>query len=467
MSPIFPHLPVDLGIYTLTKLLGSHETYDRYIARQSHVERAVVIEVLRPDCSKETLDAFLSSARVRVAARLPYVSQVLETMVSGNIWYITSECPEGVPLSRLKTAKKRLSAPKACTILQRVGVLYDYCARKKLTAEALTADAIFLTKEGKVTFLSPLVAGAPSPELHGRQLDALADVLRDVSPMGEAGQTRIATLLEWLGQEFDGQRMEWQAVSSTAEFIRESISPLLTKEKLYARPAETPYARKRRLRHRRRLMLQYGLLAVVCLLCMVGISMSGLLISPLIPAESVPAVQGRYVRCRARAGEILVMRSPVSIREYRKFLEAYDGMSAGERNAVNKGLPSTEPDHTPAEWSQQLRAAGGDTKWRGLGLTMQSPVRGISYWDALAYANYRHAFLPTTDMLYTARLATDSNTVAEWTGTLYDGNVIYSRSHVILPGKNGTSPVFEADPAKRDVTRSFRLFFPATSPDKP
>lgn len=459
MTPIFPDLPADFGVYTLTRLLGSHETFDRYLARQSHVERSVVIDILRPDSSQEILDDFLRIARMRVAVSVPHVSRVLETMISGNVWYTTSECPEGLPLSQLGEEGRRLGTIQACTVIQRVGEFYDHCARKNLAAGVLTPDSIFISENGSVSFLSPIEAGTPTPGLHARQLDALAATMQDVRPEGEAGQTRVATLLSWLGLEFDGQRMEWQAVVSTAAYIAENVAPPPSEGKTRNRTAETPYARKRHLRYYRRNILKYGLIALGCLVCAGAISMLGFAIAGLLPGRTMPAVHGDYVNCRADDTEVLVMAAPVSIGKYGEFLEAYAKMPDKKRNEVNKGIPDTDTDHTPAEWQQQLRSAEGNAQWKGRNLTMDSPVCGVSYWDAVAYANYCGASLPSADLLYTVRKATDIPLCEEWTGTTCPSDVMWDSANLVLPAWGQGTPRLESALSERKPNRSFRLFF--------
>ena len=44
MTPIFPELPYPLGVYSLTRLLELREYTELYEARQTHVDRAVVLE---------------------------------------------------------------------------------------------------------------------------------------------------------------------------------------------------------------------------------------------------------------------------------------------------------------------------------------------------------------------------------------------------------------------------------------
>lgn len=460
MTPVFPDLPADLGVYTLTRLLGSHETFDRYLARQNHVERSVVIDVLRPDSPQEVLDDFLRTARMRVAVSVPHVSQVLETMISGNVWYTTSECPEGLPLSQLREEERRLGTIQICTVIQRVGEFYDYCARKNLSAGVLTPDSIFISANGSVSFLSSIAAGTPPPGLHARQLDALADALQDIRPEGEAGQTRVATLLSWLGLEFDGQRMEWQAVVSTAAYIAESVAPPPSEGKTRSRSMETPYARKRHFRYHCRNILKYALIVSGCLLCAGIVSMLGFVIAAFLPGRTVPAVHGDYVHCHAGEMEVSVMSAPVSIGKYREFLEAYAEMPDQKRNEVNKGIPGTETDHTPAEWQQQLHSAEENAQWQGRNLTEDSPVCGVSYWDAVAYANYCGASLPSADLLYTVRKATDTPVCEEWTNTTCPSNVMWDSSNLVLPAPGSDTPRLESALSEKKLNRSFRLFFP-------
>jgi len=461
MTPIFPDLPADLGVYTLTRLLGSHETFDRYFARQNHVERSVVIDVLRPDSPQEILDAFLRTARVRVAVSAPHVSQVLETMISGNVWYITCECPEGLPLSQLREEGRRLSTIQTCTVIQRVGEFYDYCARKKLAAGVLTPDSIFISAKGNVSLLSSIAAGSPPPGLHALQLDALADSLQDIRPEGEAGQTRVATLLSWLGLEFDGQRMEWQAVVSTAAYIAESVAPSSSEGKTRSLTVETPYARKRHLRYHFRNILKCVLIVSGCLLCAGTVSMLGFAIAALLPPRTLPAVHGDYVHCRADETEVSVMSAPVSIGKYGEFLKAYAKMPDEQRNEVNKGIPGTDTDHTPAEWEQQFRAAAENTLWHRRTLTTDSPVCGVSYWDAVAYANYCGASLPSADVLYTVRKATAPPPCEEWTDTFCPAEAMWDSANLVLPVPGAVTPRLESALSEKKLNRSFRLFFPA------
>ena len=99
MIPIFPEQPARLGVYTLIRLLGSHEHTDRYLASQEHVERKVIVEVLRPTAEEEEIGNFVGSARARVGSKLPHVAKVLDSGCADSYWYLTQDLPPGTPLS--------------------------------------------------------------------------------------------------------------------------------------------------------------------------------------------------------------------------------------------------------------------------------------------------------------------------------------------------------------------------------
>ena len=60
MNPIFSELPRQFGVYTLTRLIELRQNTVLYEAQQSHMDRAVVLEVLAPGVSHEEEVSFLA-----------------------------------------------------------------------------------------------------------------------------------------------------------------------------------------------------------------------------------------------------------------------------------------------------------------------------------------------------------------------------------------------------------------------
>lgn len=458
-QPDFENLPTRLGVYTLTELLGRHSITELYLATQSHVERGVVVQVLRPGSDKHTVDFFLQMGRAKSAAELPHVSHVLESMMSGNIWFLTHEQPEGTSLVQMARAGKHLSTAQACKIIAAASELYAAAQDKNVCMGFLRADSIFVHGE-EVRFLSPALPGESSPEQLPEQMKALANALEAVLPQNEAGQTRVATLVNWIRDGYEGSYLDWVSTGATASGILEQTAPLLTREEVSGFSSRTVALRVEHKRARRKLhrTIRRCIVAALCVLAAGGL---GICLAPG-SAESLPMVEGGYVYCAAGKKAVRVAARPVSIREYGIFLRDYSdpGLGVTRRNNINRGIPAEFAAHTPAGWQEQLMAVDNGSRWQGEKITADSPVRGVSYWDALAYANYAGAQLPDAPLLEAVWALAEPNGLAEeWTTTTTEADCVYEAGRIVLYARS-THPVCETTDSARCLRRGFRVVFP-------
>lgn len=465
-EPDFENLPTRLGVYTLTELLGRGEFTDLYLARQSHVERGVVVQVLCPGADRATTDYFLHVVRARGAAELPGISQVLEAKMAGNIWFLTHERPVGENLAQLAAAGVRLTTAQACTVIATVARMYADAARQNLAMEPLPPHSIYVKGDDRACVLSPVLCGESDPAATGAHMQALADALQPILPRDVPGQGRVATLVQWIEQGYEGQYLDWEAIAATADEINIQTAPLLTRSAVQnlssgnvGRQVRQKQAR-RRLR-RRILYLGAAALFVVLMGCAGALLLSG-------EGELLPERSGRFLYVQAEQGPRRVLLRPVSILEYQRFLNVYEDPSATNqfrRAAINEGVPDDCGNHTPVEWQQQLEAVDSGKPWHGEKITSRTPVRGVSYWDALAYANFRGAELPSAAVLSAAREQADSDSPLpeEWTTTTRPADMLYAEGQVLLPATGNKGPVIEPDRAARNVQRGFRILLPVST----
>lgn len=465
MSHIFPELPHALGAYTLTHQIGNYEHSELYAAQQEHVERKVLIEVLNPQVGQEVINQFLKTARARVAATLPSVAHVFETMISDGTWYITQEKPAGSNLETLYRQGAQLSPLQVCAILQAVSKLYGACEKADLQAASLRRTDIFLAKSTNgnavVRFLSPVYDDENrfiSPE---QQMQELADELAPLLPTNVAGQTRISTLMLWVKEGYEGKYMDWPAISFTASMIEEQLTPEQTLN--LATPAEKPTAAsilrtklklQRRIRKSVKLALQSLLILIFC-------GIIGALLSPGEPELLSPEVGG-FIICKPKGSNttLYVAGAPVSILEYEQFLAQYAAMNSSEKARINRGLPDGIADHIPADWEQQLAAARNKSTRQGRQHTEHTPVTGVSYWSAYAYAvNYRQAHLPNLSMLLGVTDKNAASGIQEWTSDTQAANVVMAKSYLVL-AEDSKKIIRESDPKARHTSRGFRIVLP-------
>ncbi len=455
-APIFPRLPATLGVYRLSHLLGSHPYSDFYVARQSHVERRVVLEVLRAaGTGGEETELFLSHARARVAATLPHVSQVLESSTSPDgLCYICQNLPEGHTLASMAAEGKQLGVLQICDIVLKAAELYQACAAAGLAAVPFTADMVFTTRNGKLSFLSPVLSTPPQEDDTTRQIQALAAILEPLRPVDVPGQGRIVTLLSWMAEGYDGQPLDWEAISGTASVISEQMQPdsrlHVTRPLSYDRGREERAAMRRRKRAMRRNLLITG-----ALLAVMAVGATGFLFAPDTP-DALPPVRGKYAYCKVNNETVRVLARPVSIGEYARFLSEYPNLDAGRRGSITTNIPPAQSDPEPEDWQAMFSAAQQGGEWKGQKLSESSPVTNVSYWQALMYARYMRGKLPTAPLLHAVREAAGQPGIEEWTLDTRPATPPYTQSHVVLPAEAGHSPIPENNPDAFGSRRGFR-----------
>lgn len=461
-APDFENLPTRLGVYKLTELLGRDNLTNFYMANQSHVERGVVLQVLHPNSSQEAVDYFLQAARARGMATLPGVSQVLESRLTGDVWYIAHERPRGRHLAQFAEEGQTLSTNQACAVISAVAAMCLAAQQQNIALEPSLAYTIFVDKKNRVSILSPVLPGEYMPEQCVACMQNLADVLQPIMPRNVAGQGRVATLVQWIREGFEGEYLDWKTIAATAQEIQRQTAPVLTRaavENLNSQTVIRQVKEKEEQRKHRRNML---LLAVAALLviCM-GVA-GGLWLH--FEQDALPPREGNFVYVQTEQGPRRVLSRPISIIEYQRFLNRYEDPNAlneARRERINAGVPEDCANHTPAEWQEQLRAVDSGEEWHGEKLTSRSPVRGISYWDALAYANYVEATLPSAAVLEAVREHVEAeNLPEEWTTTVTASDKLYMAGTVVLTASPASHPIVEPNRATRSVKRGFRITLP-------
>ena len=466
-KPDFNHLPTRLGVYTLTRHIGSMQATELYLATQSHVERGVIVEVLRPGIAGKEVDFFLSMARAKVAAHLPHVCQVFESMVSGDVWYITQELPKGKSLARVQQEARNLSPTQVCAVIEAAAALYIAGAEAGVALGGLMPFAVYLRGEQMVEFLSPVVSGSHTEVAVATQMETLAATLQPLLPTGGVpGQSRVATLVDWLAHGYEGNRLDWPTIANTAATVREQLAPTLKREHVAGLSGKTRGSFMREFKRNRRKMLRTCIYAGIALAGIVGCFVAGILCAP-DSVPSLPANDGSRIACMGKNGSLYVAATPVSLQEYNHFLAVMQDESQFSVDALRdltRDVPAEHVSFKPVDWDLQWKAAKQGGKYRGQQLSPDSPVRGVCYWDALVYARFRKAELPDAALLQTARNACATPpAVAEWTTDTYAGTELYKSGRVLLPAGWATYPVIAPDAATRNPDYGFRLVYPSSS----
>ena len=463
-KPDFQNLPTRLGVYTLTRHLGEQGKTSLYRAKQSHVERGVLVEVLTGVTSHADVEQFLASVRARVAVHLPHVTQVYEAMASDETWYLTLAAPEGKSLDQLAKEKKHLSPTQICAIIEAAGKLYAEAAERNIAATGLYPHSIYLSGEQRVQFLSPVVHGEHTAESVAVQMDALAAALAPMMPKeGVPGRTRVLTLLDWLKNGYEGVRLEWIALADSAATVKEQLEPQLNRDNVAGLNGKTRGAIVRESKRNRRKLRKTLYFAAAALGLVI---LSGIIGACMAPDEvaDLPANDGSTITCYQDKRVVKVAAYPVSIREYREFLlvfESENQLSRDQRRRLLEGVPQDGSGRRPADWEKQWAAANKGLEYEGEKLSRQSPVRGVSYWDALVYARYKEAELPSARLLTAAKKHGNATcSLCEWTTDVCPATDFSGEGTLILPAEADATPRIEPNRSARHTDYGFRIVYP-------
>lgn len=463
-KPDFLHLPARLGVYTLTRHLGQRGETNLYRAKQSHVERGVIVEVLARGSSQEAVEQFLASVRARVAVHLPHVTQVYEAMASDDVWYLTLESPDGKSLTQLAEKQTDLSPVQVCSIIEAASKLYTSAEKMQVAAEGLLPHCIYLSGEKRVQFISPVSSAQPTEADTEKQMRTLAASLAPLLPKdGVPGKTRIHTLVDWMANGYEGERLDWAALADTAATISQQLEPMFTRNNVSGLNGKTRGAIVRETkRNRRKLRKQLIIAAIGAVSCLVA-GIAGALCAP-DAAPNLPANDGSTITCQRGNDVVKVAVRPVSIGEYREFLqhmEAFNKLSRDQRRSLLADIPQDGSGYRPDDWDEQWIAASDGLEYNGEKLSPNSPVRGVSYWNALVYARYHKAELPSARLLAAARQHGAAEcSVYEWTTDTRPAQDIYSAATLVFPPQKDEPPIAEPNRASGNQKYGFRLVYP-------
>lgn len=438
-------------------MLGVREHSELYLAKQSYVDRAVVIEVLRPNSPQELAELFQEMVRRRAAASLPHVVPVLESAQTGHLRYLIQELPQGKPLAVRVQEEGTLTMEQAFTFIQAVADMYCACLEQGMAAHPLTLDSIYMDGNN-FSFFSPVISGAITDEQRVAQMEAFADILETVLDPGMVEKSNLSIIMHWLRFGYGNMPLEWAPLATSLSTLRaqkfaEQKESIDWRELL--KPSTLKRRGKRTLRAMRANMAFGGVVAGLMLLAGVAVA---LLSYYSQNTSDLPAVTDDYVYCGTAGRVWRVQTRPVSIEEYGAFLDAWNKMTNAQKKDLCEGMPSGNKNLTPWQWSEQSMAASFGTEWQGKNISRETPVCGVSYWGALAYARYVKGGLPSVAQLKVVRQKTGEPMVEEWTSSGMQASFPLDPSYVVYPAYGG-EPTQEVDPNRQTKQRSFRVVF--------
>lgn len=458
MTPIFPELPTKLGIYSLSQMLDSRERSELYLAKQSYVDRAVVIEVLRPDGTRELEEFFRDVVRRRAAASLPHVVPVLESAQTGHLHYLIQELPQGLPLGAYLQEGHFLTLEQGFTFVQAVANMYCACLEQKLAANPLNFNSVYIDGDS-FSFLSPVISGESTDDHRKVQMESLANMMESALQPELLENSNLSIIIHWLRNGYGNMPLEWGPLASSLSTLR---AQRFNGNKGNADWADLLNPTRLKRRGKRTLRaLRDNLVQVVVIAALLPISAIGAgawHYFSQAAKEGLPAVTERYVYLGPAEQACRVRTAPVSIEEYGEFLNTWERMTDTQKKDLCEGMPPEVKSLAPLQWNEQTQAATRGMEWQGRRVTKSSPVCGVSYWGALACARHMGGELPAVAALKAVRARAGEPKIEEWTAAGAQNDFPLDAGYTVLPAAGG-EPMHETDATRREARRGFRVAY--------
>jgi serine/threonine protein kinase len=138
--------------FEIIELLGQGGMGVVYKARQPQLDRLVALKILSPTLSRDPAFAERFAREARALARLnhPNIVSVYESGKSGDFYYLMMEFVDGLNLSQMQSAKKRLAPEEAFAIVPKICDALQYAHDEGVVHRDIKPANILIDKKGRV-----------------------------------------------------------------------------------------------------------------------------------------------------------------------------------------------------------------------------------------------------------------------------------------------------------------------------
>ncbi len=391
-----------LGEYRLKELLSENPLTRTWLAEQVSVARRVLVDELREDQFHQR-DAFLANVRAKAAVEHPLIGSVFEAVAEPGCCFYAHELLPGPSLLDRRNAAEPFKPARFAHILRRIAEAQIHHQTLGQATAPLALENVRIDSHDVIRLDNLAIGGPRQAEQSARDIAALGQALRPLVSDGQPGTTRVLTLLGWMTGAGLETPLTWEQVRDFSIQIEQQLT------EPQAPPAATTSAAHLRKKPPVAILTAAGATAII------GVLALALWMRPqpaptpirpalpdaiLIPAAKHPTPDGTEEELRA----FRISAHEVTIGQYAEFLETLETLSKDQRQRTfdHENQPPEKTSHTPDDWPALLSAAKANAAWNNYPVTLDSPVVGVDWWDASAYAEWKQARLATQEEWFAA-----------------------------------------------------------------
>lgn len=396
------------GKFEIEARLSERDDATIYRARQTNVGRLVTLHLLNTPASEDPTKAAHFLANAKAKARLSHnrVAAVYEAGEADGRCFYSCEHIGAPSVEKFQSAGAKIDGPTALEIVRTAADVLDTCEKQCIPHTALSDGMIFWKPGGLPRMANIACEQSPEQGSPASDMKALGQML--LRTLDQSPDSAPARQLAMRLVQAESTPLSWPEVGALAANAMPKAKPADV-ETIQARDivinrAVDETQRKNRIKVLVGSSISLALTAAACFAIYHQITKSRVDVDDLGVLVEIPAGEFDFQGAPVTLPKFYISKYEVSIAEYAKFLKFLE-------NKPDKASKFAHPDqppgksHVPVGWADMKEIdppmPGYYTrakKWgsyQGADLTLDSPVFGVDWFDAYAYAKWKGHRLPT------------------------------------------------------------------------
>ena len=398
-----------IGNYEILACIGIRHSEILYRARQTNVGRLVVLRILDNASAQDSafVARFMANARAKARVSHTLVVAVYEGGESNGVPFYSCEYVGAPNLSRLQEQGTPIDGTTALQIIKMVADVLEFFVRQNIEHDPIDGYSILL-KPGA----TPRMANIACQELAApldpcQEIRSLGEMILQCLEPSKASNPARAVAAK-LRNTAEGTPMAWSEISALAQSQMPKSAPADVDKIQAQNIALLDAVKATKLKNRRNVIIgsavSLGLTAIACYFTYGALTKSQVNVGDLGTMVEIPAGAFQFQDERITLPKFYISKYEVTIAEYADFLKH---LAQNPGKAADYAHPDQPPgkSHIPTAWADMTEITPPNPgyyarakKWgqfQGAPLTLDSPVFGVDWFDAYAYAKWKGQRLPT------------------------------------------------------------------------
>jgi len=395
--------------YHMEARIGKGPMGPVYRARQTNIERLVRFYALDASLTSDpgAIHRFLSNASAKAKVTNPVIMAVYEAGESEGVYFYSCEYIPCRSVGQLRESGGTLDEATALSVLKAAGEALDYFAREKIDHDLLTENALLIGPGNRIRVAN--IASNPAAQTFDlkAEMQRVSEIVLGALP--PSGTPKARDLAEQLGDPGSAPPSWATFLQTVATYQPKAVIAdaykLDAQERAAIRIVEESKKRQKRGMLINTLVSLALLAAALFAIYFAFLRPKSATVRDLENMVEVPAGEFLYQDGqKENLPTFYIDQYEVTIGQYAQFLDFIEKNPGKVAQFEHPDQPKDKP-HEPVEWADKkeltppfpgyYQRAQRWGKYKEAALDVNSPVFGVDWFDAYAYAKWKGRRLPT------------------------------------------------------------------------